>query len=75
MPDSPFNNGTVELAIIAVLAVKNRVRQLRSHIRGALMVGVSMQLIDRLFNALKSHFALPDFKTVEAICASVMDRK
>lgn len=45
--------GARELAVVAVLAVKNRPRQLHSHLRGALRVGCSAIEIRALLDALE----------------------
>lgn len=47
---------TRELGNVAVLVMKNRSRQLYSHLRGSIRVGVPADELDRLLSALIAHF-------------------
>lgn len=60
---------TRELAIIAVLAVKRRPRQLHSHLRGALRIGVARERIERLFSALERELTPPGLDEARALLA------
>ncbi len=60
---------TRELAIIAVLAVKRRPRQLHSHLRGALRIGVTRERIERLLSVLDRELTPPDLDEARALLA------
>jgi len=63
---------TREIIIIAVLVVKNRPRQLHSHIRGALRVGVSKQELLQLFDTLQSRFDPPSFENSKSLLHQII---
>ena len=51
---------TRELCTVAVLVMKNRPRQLHSHLRGALRVGVSLDVLHNLLDLITDHINVTD---------------
>lgn len=60
-----------ELAIIAVLTAKQRPRQLHSHLRGALRIGVPRARIERLLDALTCELGAPGVEEARALLERV----
>lgn len=58
-----------ELAIIAVLTAKRRPRQLHSHLRGALRIGVPRARLERLLDALACELGAPGVEEARALLA------
>ncbi len=56
-----------ELVNVAVLTVKQRPRQLRSHLRGALRVGAESELLEKLLDTLQSELNAPGVKAARAM--------
>jgi 4-carboxymuconolactone decarboxylase len=60
-----------ELINVAVLAVKRRPRQLYSHLRGALRIGVPRERIEDLWNELRHRLSPPGLEEGEAILSGL----
>jgi len=56
-----------EFAIISVLIVKNRPRQLRSHIRGAIRIGAVREDFTQLFTSMENHLQYSNIEQAKSI--------
>lgn len=61
-----FDLGRRECCIAAILAVQNVPVQLRSHLRGALLCGMSPETVEAVLDAVEEAVELPDVEAVRA---------
>ncbi len=65
---------TRELAVVAALTVDRRPRQLRAHLRGAINVGVSAEVLRELFQTLESFTSEESIAMATNILVEVIER-